>query len=189
MPNFVDVLYGSLPEIYRKYDTDNQVLYRFLSIFGEELDGVNDKSLHFIEIMDPDLCDASFLPYLAQRMGIEILPGVTTVALRQLIKSAKLVWKMKGTLKSIQIYCQALTGWTIAVTDVYKTVPTTNSAAFVTNTTMITWNSADVNANHILLTCGSGSDDAGVIATKTGLLNQSLPKLVPSGVPWVITFA
>lgn len=198
MPLFSDILYASLPEVYRRYDEGDKPLKRFLSVFGPELDLLTALSVAFVDIMDPNTCPAVFLPYLAHKLGVDILPDVTESALRKLIVAAKFVWKRKGTLIGIRAYCQALTSWTITVTDVYKNVAITNSADYKTLSTAdstpwagvaFTWDSADATANHILLTCDDVDVDPAVVATKEGILNQALPKLVPAGVPWVIAYA
>lgn len=110
-------LYDSLPEMYRLADeTQDWDLERFLSLLGDQLGEVRDIAdrINYVppdeggtpgdtsDLVDPETADASWLPWLAQLVGVHLAPGSSEASQRSQIASAASGWQA-GTVSAIQV--------------------------------------------------------------------------------------
>lgn len=110
---YTDVLWGKLPELYRGGDITepgggtNDALYRFLSIFGFELDGLRTQIDSLLDIGGA----ASVLPALLRQFLFDTGPEIGVRAARQLAANAPTLYNTKGTRAAVENFVSIITGW------------------------------------------------------------------------------
>ena len=114
---YTDVLWDKLPELYRGGDLTqpgsgtNDALYRFLSIFGFELDGLRTQIDSLLEVGGA----ASVLPALLRQFLFDTGPEVGVRAARQLAANAPSLYNTKGTRSAVENFTSIITGWDASV--------------------------------------------------------------------------
>lgn len=95
-----------LPTVYR----DDLFLARFLLIFQSILDPIDAAVDNTHYYLDPAVAPASFLPWLASWVGIELDPALDVGTQRELIRRATEFHRWKGTRRGIREELRARTG-------------------------------------------------------------------------------
>lgn len=119
--NSVDTLYARIPEYYRLLDGDMDEgfggpLYRYLSIFGYEIDKVRTVVDHMMVMKDPQLANSQVLDYLSQDLGIGVrVHELGASRLRTLINIIGFLRRSEGTKSALELAVQALTGSDVEV--------------------------------------------------------------------------
>ncbi len=90
-----------LPEIYRKNETENSFLTRFLGIFQSIYVDLEDE-IDFVALnFDPDRTTKDFLSWIASWLSVKDAAIWGEKRLRKLIKESVKIYKMKGTKRAI----------------------------------------------------------------------------------------
>jgi phage tail-like protein len=126
--NSTDDLYKKIPEYYRNLDDNMSTglggpLYRYLSIFGFEIDKVRTKLDFMISMKDPQLANSEVLDYLAQDLGVDLRAHeLGSARLRNLMNIIGYLRRSEGTIGSLEYAMQAITGSDIEIDTVNKIV-------------------------------------------------------------------
>lgn len=114
-------LYASLPEVFKgssytnvvdsDEEPENSFLYRFLAVFGFQLDALRSETESLRFILDPTLVNQAMLPALSTQVGVPYEPEIGTRALRGLIANAIHLWGLKGTVPGVRELASVLTGY------------------------------------------------------------------------------
>jgi hypothetical protein len=126
--NSVDELFANIPEHYRELDgtiNDDGIgpLYKFLQIFGFEMDRMRTSIEYAHYFKDPQVSDSQVLDYLAQDLGIPLrVHELGAVRLRGLLNIIGFVRRAGGTPSAIEYALQAITGSDIEVDTATNTI-------------------------------------------------------------------
>lgn len=86
-------------------------LYRYVSLFGWELDKIRTTIFDTMRINDPSIIHSSAIDALAYQVGAEInKDALGTIKLRNLLNNIGYLRRTKGTATSVQAYVAALSG-------------------------------------------------------------------------------
>ena len=97
--DFLPDIFEHLPGIERD---DTELVKRFLQIFQEQFEQIEDKIVRFPEIvLDPSTARTDFLPYLASWIALEFPEGWDEVTRRKLIKQMMEIYPMRGRKKAL----------------------------------------------------------------------------------------
>lgn len=136
--NSTEDLWSRIPEYYRSLDADyalNTVdynpkvnpdkgpLYRYVELFGWELDKMRTTIYDTMRINDPEVVHSSAINALANQTGIEFKKeALGTSKLRAVLNNIGYLRRTKGTQDSIESYISALSGCGVsAVTNFNET--------------------------------------------------------------------
>lgn len=126
--NSVDTLWSRIPTYYRELDQDyatnthnyeysNGPLYRFIELFGWELDRFRTTIYDTMRINDPDVVHSSAIDALATQTGVEFgKHALGTTKLRTILNNIGYIRRTKGTQNSVEAYISALSGCGVSVT-------------------------------------------------------------------------
>ena len=118
-------LWRHIPEYYRQMDDDYMMdtedypytegpLYRFVELFGWELDRVRTTIYDTMRINDPEVVHSSAIDALANQAGIEFnKDALGTSKLRAILNNIGYLRRTKGTTNSIDAYISAMTGCSV----------------------------------------------------------------------------
>lgn len=126
--NSVDALYSRIPEYYRLLDGDMDEgfggpLYRYLSVFGYEIDRVRTAIDHMMIMKDPQIANSQVLDYLSQDLGIGVrVHELGSSRLRTLLNIIGFLRRSEGTKGALELAIQALTGSDVEVDTATSTV-------------------------------------------------------------------
>jgi phage tail-like protein len=126
--NSVDELYARVPEYYRLLDGNMDEgfggpLYRYLSIFGYELDTVRTIVDHLMVMKDPQVANSQVLDYISQDLGVGLrVHELGASRLRALINIIGYLRRSEGTKSALELAIQALTGSDVEIDEEYKEV-------------------------------------------------------------------
>lgn len=124
----LDYLYSRIPEYYRILDGDldegyGGPLYRYLSIFGYEIDRVRTIIDHLMVMKDPQVANSEVLDYISQDLGIGVrVDELGTARLRTLINIIGYLRRSEGTSYSLELAIQALTNSDVEIDLINKEV-------------------------------------------------------------------
>ena len=124
----VDDLYKKIPEYYRLLDDNMSTglggpLYRYLSIFGFEIDKMRTALDFMISMKDPQLANSEVLDYLAQDLGVDLQSHELGAGrLRNLMNIIGYLRRSEGTTGSLEYAMQAITGSDIEIDTTNKVV-------------------------------------------------------------------
>lgn len=124
----VDDLYKKIPEYYRSLDDNMSTglggpLYRYLSIFGFEIDKMRTALDFMISMKDPQLANSEALDYLAQDLGVDLQSHELGAGrLRNLMNIIGYLRRSEGTTRSLEYAMQAITGSDIEIDTTNKVV-------------------------------------------------------------------
>lgn len=124
----IDSLWKRIPyyqqqsDVYGRDDDpenlDHGLLYRFLYIFGFEMDKERTLIDSVINQYDPDKCESNSIDYLAKQMGLESSVEELGVSkIRQVLKDIGYYRQRKGTIQSATAYLTALSGCAVDVVE------------------------------------------------------------------------
>ena len=117
-----DELWKHVPEYYRQtdeeytlntteYPYDNGPLYRFIELFGWELDKIRTTIYDTMRINDPEIVHSSAIDALAKQTGVEFSKSALgTAKLRAILNNIGYLRRTKGTIDSIESYISAMSG-------------------------------------------------------------------------------
>jgi hypothetical protein len=120
-------LWAHVPTYYRELDTyyventpgysySNGPLYRFIDLFGWEIDKIRTTVYDTMRINDPQVIHSSAIDALGNQVGAEIVKDTLgTSKLRALLNNIGYLRRTKGTLDSISAYISALSGCGVSV--------------------------------------------------------------------------
>lgn len=117
----IDELYVRIPEYYRLLDGDMDEgyggpLYRYLSIFGYELDKIKTIIDYLMVMKDPQVAHSQVLDVISQDLGIGLrVHELGPSRLRTLINIIGYLRRSEGTAYSMELAIQALTGSDVEV--------------------------------------------------------------------------
>lgn len=104
-----DNLWRRIPQYYREQDTGD--LYKFLSVFGFELDRTRTLIQSVFKGHDPLLAEAEGVQQLAQLVGLEVgVEDVGVTRTRALLHDIGFLRRRKGTTEGIIGYLTAISG-------------------------------------------------------------------------------
>jgi hypothetical protein len=115
-------LWRRIPVYYRELDQQYALntpdyaeadgpLYRYVELFGWELDKIRTTIYDTMRVNDPDVVHSSAIDALASQVGLPISKDfLGTSKLRTLLNNAGYLQRNKGTQNSVEAYITALTG-------------------------------------------------------------------------------
>lgn len=110
-----DDLWKKIPKYYRELDaTNSSYLYRYLSIFGFEIDKTRTLIDAVMTQYDPLLADSEAVAELANMVGLEVT-DLGTTRTRALLHDIGYLRRSKGTIDSITGYLTAVSGGAVDV--------------------------------------------------------------------------
>jgi hypothetical protein len=117
---YTDLMYNSLPEIYRAtslgapFDSyDNEDLYNFLSLFGFQLSLAHTYSNLLVNRYKVDTVGGSLIPPFMQQFGLEYEQEIGLQQERILLQNMATILKEKGSSDGLSEYIKTYTGYTI----------------------------------------------------------------------------
>lgn len=126
--NSTEDLWSRIPTHYRGLDAEyaantadypyeNGPLYRYIELFGWELDKIRTTVYDTMRINDPEVVHSSAIDALANQTGIEFTKeALGTSKLRAVLNNIGYLRRTKGTLNSIESYISALSGCGVTTT-------------------------------------------------------------------------
>lgn len=111
-----EALWERIPQYYRELDEGSSFLYRYLSVFGFEIDRIRTLIDSVLTQYDPSLTEAESVAELAYMLGLEITPndlGVTRA--RALLHDIGFLRRRKGTIDATKEYLTAVSGASVDV--------------------------------------------------------------------------
>lgn len=139
------LMYGLLPEIYRRYDTatvlsdaaalarlrpgdrDHGMLRRFLDVTGGQFDQLYSLARAALRLHEIDHVDGALLPLLAQWIGWRTDHAATLATQRNEIRFAPWLYRGTGTAPAVAATTQRLTGRGCRVKEYVHNVARTNA--------------------------------------------------------------
>jgi len=121
-------LWRHVPEYYKQLDNEyklntdgyvtpeegtetNGPLYRFVELFGWELDKIRTTIYDTMRINDPEVIHSSAIDALAKQVGVDLSKDdLGTAKLRTILNNIGKIQRTKGTIDSIEAYITALSG-------------------------------------------------------------------------------
>lgn len=143
-----DLLYKYIPEPY-KYtsltsslsDETNQSLYKFLSIFGFELDKYRTFIENTTKKYDMSSSNGAVLPILLREFGLKFEPEIGLQQSRVLVRDAVQLYKEKGSNQGVREFIKAFSGYAVPDPDASLPNPGVNGIV-VSHNLMLDYNSS-----------------------------------------------
>jgi phage tail-like protein len=107
-PSSESLYLRSLPDIFQEDD----FLRRFLLIFEEIWEPLEQRQDHIAMYFDPRTCPASFLPWLASWLGLSLNPHWPEERHRRLLRHAMELYRWRGTSYGLKRIIEECTGLT-----------------------------------------------------------------------------
>lgn len=108
-------LWKKIPRYYRELDTTNDsTLYRYLSVFGFEIDRTRTLIDSVMTQYDPLLAESEAIDELGTMLGLEVT-DLGTTRTRALLHDIGYLRRSKGTIDSIKGYITAVSGGAVDV--------------------------------------------------------------------------
>lgn len=113
-------LYDQVPAVYKDdlpddVEPEDSFLYKFLSVFGFQLDTIRTEIGSLNRLRDAILVNQSMLPPLAQEVGITYEPEIGIRSLRRFIANAIHLWALKGSIQGVRELASVITGYVVHV--------------------------------------------------------------------------
>lgn len=102
-----------LPDIFQ----ENDFLQRFLYIFEDIWEPLEQRQDHIHMFFDPRTCPTSFLPWLASWLGLSFNPHWPEARRRQLLAQAMELYRWRGTRYGLIRIIEVCTGITPTITE------------------------------------------------------------------------
>lgn len=107
---------AELPEVRaEEIELDEDPLRRALFVFQHVMTTVSDQIDHLVDLTDPLLCDAKFLPWLASWVGFELDESLPVHQQRELVRRAIRLMRTRGTRSGIEEMVRVLTSAPVRV--------------------------------------------------------------------------
>ena len=101
---------GGLPEeVGIDMTIDEDPVRRFLFLFQHQMTTVTEKIDRLVDLTDPLLCDAKFLPWLASWVGFELDESLPVHQQRELVRRAIRLYRTRGTKSGVEEMVRVLT--------------------------------------------------------------------------------
>ncbi len=113
-------LLDHLPAYWRAEQQATRETDRVLSLFEGQYTELVQSVLQFKQLLDPRICPAEALPWLAKFIHLGFDTRLTEPVRRQLLKEMTLLYKQRGTMKGLVRLCEILTGRRIAVVEGFR---------------------------------------------------------------------
>ena len=103
-----DNFMSTFPEVYQER---NSFFHRYMSIFSTIYNDIGDQNENLYEMLDLDKCSADLLEMYGSWFGIDLKGGfLSEDILRQIVKEAYMLNKMKGTRKALERILEIILG-------------------------------------------------------------------------------
>jgi phage tail-like protein len=109
-----------LPALYQQEPTSKWFLERFLSIFEHFFAGFEEEIAGISRYFKPGAVEKEFLPWLGSWLGLVLEEQLPEQIKRELIKQAHQLFKMRGTLKGLQMVLEIYTGRKFPILEHFK---------------------------------------------------------------------
>lgn len=143
-----NLLYKYIPEPYKytslssaKSNETNQSLYKFLSIFGFELDKYRTFIENSTKRYDLSVSNGAILPTLLEEFGLKFEPEIGLQQSRVLVRDAVQLYKEKGSNQGIREFIKAFSGYAVPDPDTSLPNPGVNGIV-VSHNLMLDYNSS-----------------------------------------------
>jgi phage tail-like protein len=100
---------ASPDERYTDVRIDEDPMRRFLFIFQHLMTSITDRLDRIVDLTDPLLCDAKFLPWLASWVGFELDESLPVHQQRELVRRAIRLYRTRGTRPGVEEMVRVLT--------------------------------------------------------------------------------
>lgn len=101
---------GGLPEEKgTDWALDEDPMRRFMFIFQHTMTTVTERIDRIVDLCDPLLCDAKFLPWLASWVGFELDESLPVHQQRELVRRAIRLYRTRGTRAGVEEMVRVLT--------------------------------------------------------------------------------
>lgn len=118
--DFYNSIWSKVPEVYRNNDANNgnplQIL--ILTLAQNLYYSFYLKIASMDELFNVDLCPPAYLPFLASIVNWTLV-GTDVASWRQQLHSAPMLWKIKGTRKSITL-AEKLIGYSVFISELWR---------------------------------------------------------------------
>jgi phage tail-like protein len=134
--NTADVMYNSLPEIYRTSSTGvnrNDDLYNFLRIIGIQYDFIKTKVENAKGRYDITNVNGKLLPALMDQMGFSYESGLGIHQARRILSNADYIYLNKGTGQGIEQFVTSFTGYSATINSFKNLFLTLDCSSFETS--------------------------------------------------------
>lgn len=122
---YTNRLYDRLPDVFKSADfntldaaifvDEDSLLYRFLSVFGFQLDHQRTELDVLRTVLDTRNIPQSLLPALAAEVGVTYEPSIGPRAMRRFVQNAVHLYANKGTRPGIRELANVITSWPASV--------------------------------------------------------------------------
>jgi len=116
---YTDHIYDSLPAEYRSGDK-GLFLYRMLSLFGDELAGVEDTVDAIRDRLSPERAPEEFLPWLSSWVALVLDETWAVEKRRRLIREALDLYRWRGTIRGLRSFVEIYTGLTPEIVESFN---------------------------------------------------------------------
>jgi hypothetical protein len=114
-----------------KVNPDKGPLYRYIELFGWELDKMRTTIYDTMRINDPEVVHSSAINALANQTGVEFKKeALGTSKLRAVLNNIGYLRRSKGTQESVEAYIAALSGCGVTTTTHFNDTKWTTSSVF-----------------------------------------------------------
>jgi phage tail-like protein len=114
---------ASPDEHYTDVRIDEDPMRRFLFIFQHLMTTITDRIDRLVDLTDPLLCDAKFLPWLASWVGFELDESLPVHQQRELVRRAIRLYRTRGTRPGVEEMVWVLTSAPARVRERQKPTP------------------------------------------------------------------
>ncbi|MFT7520219.1 MAG: phage tail-like protein [Kiritimatiellia bacterium] len=114
---------GVPEEQYTEIEIDDDPMRRFLFIFQHLQTRLTDRVDQLTELIDPLMCDARFLPWLASWVGFELDGSLPVHQQRELVRRAIRLYRTRGTRRGIEEMVRVLTSAPVRIRERVKARP------------------------------------------------------------------
>jgi len=117
---FYNSVWYKVPEVWRNADAESgKALQLLVYTMSQHMYHYFYKKIDSLpELFDPELCPAKYLKFLASLLGWNLV-GTDEYSWREQIKTAPLLYKIKGTRRSITI-AERLVGYSVFFSELYR---------------------------------------------------------------------
>lgn len=111
---FGEKIYNTFPEQYRVDDLGvNYALKRYIESLSEGgFSLAIDETSGITELIDPEKVPIEYLPILFKHYGLDIINGVPEIFQRKLLPTVSTLYKLKGTVTSVEFLTSLVSGVT-----------------------------------------------------------------------------
>ena len=117
---FYSSIWYKIPEVWRSADDDSGKALQLLvyTMAQHMYHYFYNKIVNMDELFDPDLCPEKYLKFLASLIGWNLV-GTDPISWREQIKTAPLLYKIKGT-KAGLVLAEKLVGYSVFISELYR---------------------------------------------------------------------